>query len=86
MPAGPVNELPEVFADPQIQHRNMLVATEHPLAGKINLLANPIRMSKTPVQNYASPPLCGQHTEEILRKFLNYNAEKLAALAGNKVI
>jgi len=46
---GPVNELADVFANPQIQHRKMLVETEHALAGTIRLLANPMRLSKTPV-------------------------------------
>jgi crotonobetainyl-CoA:carnitine CoA-transferase CaiB-like acyl-CoA transferase len=86
VPSGPVNELPEVFENPQIKHRKILVETEHPVAGKINLLANPIRLSKTPIDNYAAPPLCGQHTQEILKELLDFDAEKFEQLTKKQVI
>ena len=86
VPAGPVNELPEVFANPQIQHRKMLVETEHPLAGTIRLLANPMRLSKTPVTDYPAPPLMGQHTREVLGAVLGLDAMQLDALAQKQVI
>lgn len=86
VPAGPVNELPEVFANPQVQHRRMLVETEHPLAGTIKLLANPIRLSRTPVTDYPAPPLMGQHTREVLGELLGLDAARLDGLAGRGVI
>jgi crotonobetainyl-CoA:carnitine CoA-transferase CaiB-like acyl-CoA transferase len=86
VPAGPVNELPEVFADPQVRHRGMLVETEHPLAGRLKLLANPMRLSKTPVRDYPAPPLMGQHTREVLGELLGFDAERLNTLAAAQVI
>ena len=82
VPAGPVNELPEVFANPQIRHRRMLVETEHPLAGAIKLLANPMRLSATPVTDYPAPPLLGQHTREVLSELLGVDDATLDALAA----
>ena len=67
VPAGPFNELPEVFADPQIRHREMLVEVEDPVSGRLPLLANPIRFTATPVEGYAAPPALGEHTAEVLR-------------------
>ena len=86
VPTGPVNELPEVFANPQIQHRRMLVETEHPLAGAIKLLANPMRLSATPVTDYPAPPLLGQHTREVLSGLLGIDNARLDALAASHVI
>lgn len=80
IPAGPVNELPEVFADPQVRHRQMLTQTEHPLAGALPLLANPIRLSQTPVGEYQSPPLMGADTESVLRGQLGLDEAALAKL------
>ncbi len=83
---GPVNELADVFANPQIQHRKMLVETEHALAGTIRLLANPMRLSKTPVTDYPAPPLMGQHTREVLATVLGLDAAQLDNLAQKHVI
>jgi len=86
VPAGPVNELPDVFANPQVQHRHMLVETEHPLAGTVKLLANPMRLSATPIEHYPAPPLLGQHTREVLTERLQFSAEQIDALAARQVI
>jgi crotonobetainyl-CoA:carnitine CoA-transferase CaiB-like acyl-CoA transferase len=83
---GPVNELADVFANPQIQYRKMLVETEHALAGTIRLLANPMRLSKTPVTDYSAPPLMGQHTREVLATVLGLDAARLDTLAQKHVI
>lgn len=56
VPAGPFNEMPEVFADPQIQHRGMLIEVEDPASGQLPMLANPIRFTATPIEGYAPPP------------------------------
>ena len=86
VPTGPVNELPDVFANAQIRHRRMLVETEHPLAGAIKLLANPMRLSATPVNDYPAPPLLGQHTREVLGGLLGIDSARLDALAASHVI
>jgi len=86
VPAGPVNELPEVFDNPQVRHRGLLVQTEHPQAGALPLLASPLRLSETPVTDYSAPPTLGQHTREVLRERLGFTDTDLDALAARGVI
>ncbi|PAU88249.1 CoA transferase [Pseudomonas sp. WN033] len=70
VPCGPINDLAAVFADPQVQARQLKVTLEHPLAGQVDLVANPIRLSRTPAEYRAAPPLLGQHTREVLADWL----------------
>jgi crotonobetainyl-CoA:carnitine CoA-transferase CaiB-like acyl-CoA transferase len=86
VPAGPFNELPEVFADPQILHREMLVEVEDPVSGPLPLLANPIRFSATPVEGYVPPPRLGQHTADVLGGLVGVTEERLAELRGRGVV
>ena len=70
VPCGPINALAEVFADPQVQARQMKVALPHPLnPGGVSLVASPMKLSATPVQYRRPPPLLGQHTDEVLAEF-----------------
>lgn len=85
IPVGPVNELPDVFANPQVRHRRMLVETEHPLAGPLKLLANPLNLSATPVGDYAPPPLMGEHTDDVLGS-LGLDTAAIAALRAQGVV
>jgi crotonobetainyl-CoA:carnitine CoA-transferase CaiB-like acyl-CoA transferase len=66
VPCGPINGLDEVFADPQVQAREMTARIEHPLAGTIELVASPMKLAATPVQQRRPPPLLGEHTDEVL--------------------
>jgi crotonobetainyl-CoA:carnitine CoA-transferase CaiB-like acyl-CoA transferase len=86
VPASPVNELPQVFANPQVQHRGLLVNTEHSQAGPLPLLASPLRLSATPVTDYPAPPTVGQHTKDVLREKLGFTDTDLAALVERGVI
>ena len=86
VPCGAINNLAEVFADPHIQARQMVTPWRHPLAGKVNLVASPIKMSATPVRNDLPPPILGQHTLEVLREVLACSDETLAALQAKRVI
>ena len=86
VPAGPVNELPEVFANPQVQHRGLLVEAEHAQAGTLRMLASPIRLSATPVPKPTAPPLLGEHTSEVLSTLLGMNAERIAALQRQNIV
>ena len=65
---GPINNLGQVFADPHVKARDMVVEMDHPTMGNkpIKLIANPIKLSKTPPTYREAPPLLGQHTDEIL--------------------
>jgi crotonobetainyl-CoA:carnitine CoA-transferase CaiB-like acyl-CoA transferase len=86
VPAGPVNELPQVFENPQVRHRGLLVETQHPQAGALPLLASPLRLSATPVTDYPAPPTLGQHTRAVLGERLGFTDADLDALAARQVI
>jgi crotonobetainyl-CoA:carnitine CoA-transferase CaiB-like acyl-CoA transferase len=66
VPCGPINTVADVFADPHVVARAMRVEMEHPLAGTTPLVANPLRMSQTPVSYRHAPPTLGQHNDAIL--------------------
>ena len=68
VPGGPINTLPEVFASDQVKARKMKVAVPHSQAagGTVDLIGNPVKFSKTPVQYRYGPPLCGEHSAEIM--------------------
>jgi crotonobetainyl-CoA:carnitine CoA-transferase CaiB-like acyl-CoA transferase len=81
VPCSPINSLDQVFADPQVKARDMVVRMPHPRApDAIALLANPIKYSATPVEYKLPPPTMGQHTDEILRTLLGLGDAEIAAL------
>jgi len=86
VPCGAINNLAEVFADPQIAARGMVTEWQHPVKQDLKLVSSPIRLSATPVRIDLPPPLLGQHTEEVLRELLNYSDAKLSELKGGKTI
>jgi crotonobetainyl-CoA:carnitine CoA-transferase CaiB-like acyl-CoA transferase len=86
VPAGPIYDLQQVFADPQVQHRQMAVEVPHPLAGTVTICASPIRLSETPIDSYTAPPTQGQHTAEVLKGLLAFNDADLERLSRMKVI
>jgi crotonobetainyl-CoA:carnitine CoA-transferase CaiB-like acyl-CoA transferase len=69
VPCGPINELDDVFADPQVLERGMRVPVPHPLTDTLHLVASPMKLSKTPVSVRQPPPLLGQHTDQVLTAF-----------------
>ncbi|MGH8636120.1 MAG: CaiB/BaiF CoA transferase family protein, partial [Burkholderiales bacterium] len=80
VPCGPINRLDQVFADPQVVHRGLRVELAHPVAGRLPLVANPIKYSRTPIRYEDPPPLLGQHTDDVLRNLLEKSETELAAL------
>jgi len=80
VPAGPINDLAQVFADPQVRHRKVEVRAPHPAAGEVRMVANPIKFSDTPIAHDRAPPLLGEHTDQVLREVLGLEAEALLAL------
>jgi crotonobetainyl-CoA:carnitine CoA-transferase CaiB-like acyl-CoA transferase len=84
--AGPINNLREVFEDPQVRHRGVQVEVPHPLSGTVKLAANPIRYSATPIEQYTAPPLLGEHTDEVLSDILGMDAGTLDALRKDGII
>lgn len=86
VPCGPINNLEEVFDNPQVIAREMRLDLPHPTADKVRLVASPMKLSVTPTQYQAPPPLLGQHNQQILRDVLHYDDEKIAALIKNRII
>ena len=86
VPCGPVYTMDEVFRDPQVLHRKMLVEIEHPKVGKIKQIGIPMKFSETPGEIKVPPPLLGQHTEEILKNLLGYSEEEINQLRSEEVI
>jgi len=70
VPCGPINRIDEVFADPQVVARGLRVELPHPVAGTVPGVANPIRLSATPVVYRSAPPVLGAHTGEVLADWL----------------
>ncbi|MBO9680413.1 MAG: CoA transferase [Acidovorax sp.] len=86
VPCGPINTVADVFADAQVQARGMQIAMDHPQAGRIPLVASPMRLSATPVQYRAAPPQLGQHTLEVLRDRLGLSPEAIDELERQGVL
>jgi crotonobetainyl-CoA:carnitine CoA-transferase CaiB-like acyl-CoA transferase len=83
---GPINNLKEVFDDPQVQARGMRIEMPHASAGKVPLIRGPMRFSETPVEHKIGPPLLGQHTDEVLAKTLGKSAEEIAKLKADGIV
>ena len=80
VPAGPVNTIDKVFADPQTDARGMLVRMPHPTLGTVPLAGTPLNLSATPAQMRLPPPLVGEHTDTILSRLLALDDRAIAAL------
>jgi crotonobetainyl-CoA:carnitine CoA-transferase CaiB-like acyl-CoA transferase len=85
VPGGPINDLAQVFADPQVRARGLRVEVPHPLSGTVPVVASPIRLSATPVE-HGTPPLLGQHTREVLVEVLGMDRAEVEALRERGVI
>ena len=85
VPCGPINQLSDVFSDPQVLSRNMLMDISHPTLGKIKQAGIPIKFSKTEGSIERHPPLLGEHTKEVLAE-LGYSVDDLNSLEEEEVI
>jgi crotonobetainyl-CoA:carnitine CoA-transferase CaiB-like acyl-CoA transferase len=88
VPCSPVNNVDQVFEDPQVQQREMKITMEHPLSasGTVDLIGNPIKFSETPVDYRLPPPFCGQHTQDVLGELLQMSKAEIEALRQRGVI
>jgi crotonobetainyl-CoA:carnitine CoA-transferase CaiB-like acyl-CoA transferase len=86
VPCGAINNIAEVFADPQVNERGMVTHWQHPLQPSLRLVSSPIKLSATPVRSELPPPLLGQHTEEVLRELLDCGEERISELKKSRVI
>lgn len=76
IPGGPINRIPDTMAHPQLRARQFIVELEHPTAGLVKSLGNPVRFSHTAVTYRTAPPLLGEHTGQILAR-LGYSEEQV---------
>ncbi|WP_207476593.1 CaiB/BaiF CoA transferase family protein [Arenibaculum pallidiluteum] len=86
VPCGPINDMAEVFADPQAEARGLRVEMPHPAAGTVPLVASPFRLSATPVEYRRPPPLLGQHAGEVLADWLELGEDAIDDLRRAAVI
>jgi formyl-CoA transferase len=86
VPCGPINNMQQVFEDPQVQHRGLKVEIPTPSGVPCPTVASPMRFSETPVEYRVPPPLLGQHTREILRELLGMEPQAVDALAAKGII
>ena len=86
VPCGPINDLAQVFADPQVVARGLAIKLPHALGGTVPLVASPIRLSQTPVEYRRAPPLLGEHTQAVLRDVLGLSDEAIALLHEGLVL
>jgi crotonobetainyl-CoA:carnitine CoA-transferase CaiB-like acyl-CoA transferase len=83
---GPINKLSEVFADPHVVARGMVVQMPHGSGADVKVIANPVRLSATPTDYRISPPLLGEHNEEVLGGLLGYSDAELAEMKDRGLI
>ena len=86
VPCGPINNIEEVFANPQVKARGVAIELPHPTAGKVTLVRSPMVMSATPATSDKAPPLLGEHTDEVLREVLGRSEAEIAALRERGVL
>ena len=86
VPCGPINNMKEVFEDPQVRHRKLRVDLPHPLGGVAPVVASPLRLSETPVEYHRAPPTLGQHNEEILKDLLGRSDTDLQRLKDAGIV
>ena len=86
IPSAQINDMSQVFEDPQVQSREMLLEVPHPAGGNVPLIASPLKIPTAPVEVRYPPPLLGQHTDEILTSILGLDAERIRQLRENGVI
>ena len=86
VPCGLVNDLAQVFEDPQVRHRGLRIEIPHPAGVPCPGVANPMRFSATPVQYDAPPPTLGQHTREVLGGLLGLSDAEIDALSERGAI
>jgi crotonobetainyl-CoA:carnitine CoA-transferase CaiB-like acyl-CoA transferase len=86
VPAGPINTMAEVFADPQVVHRSMTVPMPGAAASTPHLLGSPLNLSATPVEYRSAPPRLGAHTHEVLASLLGMDSNSIEALNKKEVV
>jgi len=83
---GPINTLQDVFADPHVRAREMVIDMSHASGETVKVIANPVKLSATPPDYRSAPPVLGEHTEAVLGGILGLSAAEIAGLRARKVV
>jgi crotonobetainyl-CoA:carnitine CoA-transferase CaiB-like acyl-CoA transferase len=86
VPNGPINDIAQVFEEPQVKARGIRIELEHARGAKLPMVASPMRFSDTPLEYRLAPPLLGEHTEEVLRRLLGKGDAEIARLRADGAI
>ncbi len=86
IPAAPVNTVDRALVDPQVRHRNMVVTAQHRDGDTMQLLGNPIKMSRTACETITWPPDLGEHTRPVLEEFLGMTPDEVSAMETSGVV
>jgi crotonobetainyl-CoA:carnitine CoA-transferase CaiB-like acyl-CoA transferase len=86
VPCGPINDLAQVFADPQVRHRELRVEIPRAGGGAVPVVRSPMRLSGTPVAHDVPPPALGEHTREVLVSLLGMSEDEVRALAERGIV
>jgi crotonobetainyl-CoA:carnitine CoA-transferase CaiB-like acyl-CoA transferase len=85
VPCGPINRMDEVFADPQVQHLGMAAAVQHKTLGEVEVVNQPVKLSRTPSRMTHPTPEKGEHTEEVLKEY-GYDDQSISAFRARKIV
>jgi crotonobetainyl-CoA:carnitine CoA-transferase CaiB-like acyl-CoA transferase len=86
VPNGPINDVAQVFDEPQVKARGVRIELDHAAAGRVPMVGSPMRFSGTPIEYRLAPPVLGQHTIEVLRELLGKSDAEIARLRAARVI
>lgn len=86
VPAGPINDIGEVLTNRDAVERQLVRHLENSAGQEVPVVSNPVDLGVTPVHYDRAPPLLGEHTDEVLREWLGYSAERIEELRGNSTI
>ncbi len=86
IPCAPVNQFEHAVSDPQVVARNMIVTVAHPNGRPVRMPGNPVKLSETNDEIYTSPPLIGEHTDEVLRNFAGLDNQEISSLRAAGVV
>jgi crotonobetainyl-CoA:carnitine CoA-transferase CaiB-like acyl-CoA transferase len=86
IPVAPINDMSQVFANPQVVERKMKWEAPHPTEGTVPLVASPLKIPTNPVEVRYPPPLLGEHTEEVLKEILGFDQTRIDDLRKQEVI
>lgn len=86
IPAAPINNMSQVFTNPQVIARNLKLEVDHPMDGRIPLVSSPLNIPTNPVTVRYPPPLLGEHTDQILSEYLDFESAKITMLRKQGIL